>query len=403
MKTFRNAMIGVALFALPALLPVAVGWAQRAVEDAPVVPPLTSVPTFSTANIARQGHFYVGGKWAGEPGKEVMRGAMYVETWVPKKIRYKYPILFIQSGGGETNVALLQTPDGRPGWAYDFVNRGYTIYMMDLPARGRSAYVPGLDGDLLPPRSGPLMEEVWSGARPPSTPQSTWPQYTKHTQWPGDGPNKGKMGDPIFDYFAKTDSQAPTGKDMEQLAADDIVQLVELIHGPVVLLLHSGVAPSGWLVADARPKAVKAIVAAEPVSPPIENAERGSTGPARLYGLTNRPMTYDPPIKDPSELHPVREEKADGTDLIPCWVQSEPAHKLVNLENIPVLNVSGEASYHRPYAHCTAKWINQAGGKATFVRLEDVGIRGNGHQFLSEKNSAEISKYFMDWLEKNVP
>jgi len=403
MKTFRNAMIGVALFALPALLPVAVGWAQRAVEDAPVVPPLTSVPTFSTANIARQGHFYVGGKWAGEPGKEVMRGAMYVETWVPKKIRYKYPILFIQSGGGETNVALLQTPDGRPGWAYDFVNRGFTIYMMDLPARGRSAYVPGLDGDLLPPRSGPLMEEVWSGARPPSTPQSTWPQYTKHTQWPGDGPNKGKMGDPIFDYFAKTDSQAPTGKDMEQLAADDIVQLVELIHGPVVLLLHSGVAPSGWLVADARPKAVKAIVAAEPVSPPIENAERGSTGPARLYGLTNRPMTYDPPIKDPSELHPVREEKADGTDLIPCWVQSEPAHKLVNLENIPVLNVSGEASYHRPYAHCTAKWINQAGGKATFVRLEDVGIRGNGHQFLSEKNSAEISKYFMDWLEKNVP
>jgi pimeloyl-ACP methyl ester carboxylesterase len=377
--------------------------AQQAPKGEPVVPPLTSVPTFSTANIARQGHFYVGGKWAGEPGKEVMRGAMYVETWVPKKIRYKYPILFIQSGGGETNVALLQTPDGRPGWAYDFVNRGYTVYMMDLPGRGRSAYVPGLDGDLLPPRSGPLMEEVWSGARPPSTPQSTWPQYTKHTQWPGDGPNKGKMGDPIFDYFAKTDTQSPTGKDMEQLAADDIVQLVDLIHGPVVLLLHSGVAPSGWLVADARPKAVKAIIAAEPVSPPIENAERGSTGPARLYGLTNRPVAYDPPIKDPSELHPVREEKADGPDLIPCWVQKEPAHKLVNLEGIPVLNVSGEASYHRPYAHCTAKWINQAGGKATFVRLEDVGIRGNGHQFLSEKNSADISKFFMDWLEKNVP
>jgi pimeloyl-ACP methyl ester carboxylesterase len=377
--------------------------AQQAPKGEPVVPPLTSVPTFSTANIARHGHFYVGGKWAGEPGKEVMRGAMYVETWVPKKIRYKYPILFIQSGGGETNVALLQTPDGRPGWAYDFVNRGYTVYMMDLPGRGRSAYVPGLDGDLLPPRSGPLMEEVWSGARPPSTPQSTWPQYTKHTQWPGDGPNKGKMGDPIFDYFAKTDTQSPTGKDMEQLAADDIVQLVDLIHEPVVLLLHSGVAPSGWLVADARPKLVNAIVAAEPVSPPIENAERGSTGPARLYGLTNRPVAYDPPIKDPSELHPVREEKADGPDLIPCWVQKEPAHKLVNLDGIPVLNVSGEASYHRPYAHCTTKWINQAGGKATFVRLEDVGIRGNGHQFLSEKNSADISKYFMDWLEKNVP
>jgi pimeloyl-ACP methyl ester carboxylesterase len=77
------------------------------------------------------------------------------------------------------------------------------------------------------------------------------------------------MGDPIFDNFAKTDSQSPTGKDMEQLSADDIVALVDLIHEPVILLLHSGVAPSGWLVADARPKMIKGIIAAEPVAPPI--------------------------------------------------------------------------------------------------------------------------------------
>src|SRR4029077_1600970 len=105
-------------FALVIVLTGKIG-AQQEPKDMPVVPPLTSVPTFSTSNIARQGHFYVGGKWVGEPGHEVMRGAMYVETWVRKKIRYKYPILFIKAGGGETNVALLQTPDGRPGWAYD--------------------------------------------------------------------------------------------------------------------------------------------------------------------------------------------------------------------------------------------------------------------------------------------
>jgi pimeloyl-ACP methyl ester carboxylesterase len=398
----RNLRVSITVFAVVGFALAGRFSAQQSPKDAPVVPPLTSVPTFSTANIARQGHFYVGGKWVGKPGQEVMRGAMYVETWVPKKIRYKYPILFVQSGGGETNVALLQTPDGRPGWAYDFVNRGYVIYMMDLPARGRSAYVPGVDGDLLPPRSGPLMEEVWSGARPPSTPQSSWPQASKHTQWPGDGPNKGKMGDPIFDYFAKTDTQAPTGKDMEQLSADDIVALMDLIHEPVVLLLHSGVAPSGWLAADARPKLVKGIVAAEPVAPPIDNAERGATGPGRVWGITNMPITYDPPIKNASELQTVHEEKADGPELIPCVVQKEPAHKLINLKGIPVLNVSGEASYHRPYAHCVAKWLNQAGVKTTFVKLEDVGITGNGHQFMSEKNSAQISKFFMDWLEKNV-
>src|SRR5665213_3632139 len=106
-------------------------------QDTPVVPPLKSVPTFSTAKIARQGHFYVGGKWVKTPGGNIMRGAMYVETWVPKKIRYKYPIVFVQSGGGETNVALLQTPDGRPGWAYDFVNRGYPVWISPLAGAPR--------------------------------------------------------------------------------------------------------------------------------------------------------------------------------------------------------------------------------------------------------------------------
>src|ERR1700722_14618795 len=90
--------------------------------------PLASVPTFSTANIGRRGHFYVGGKWVGEPGKETMDGAMYVDVWVPKDIRHPYPIVFVTGGGGQGPYSLMQTPDGRPGWAYDFVNQGYTVY-----------------------------------------------------------------------------------------------------------------------------------------------------------------------------------------------------------------------------------------------------------------------------------
>jgi pimeloyl-ACP methyl ester carboxylesterase len=273
--------------------------------------------------------------------------------------------------------------------------------MMDFPGQGRSADVPGVDGELMPPRSGPLMEEVWSGGRAPASPQTSWPQAKKHTQWPGDGPNKGKMGDPVFDYFAKTELQTPTGPDLEQLTADDLVELMDLIGQPVILLLHSGAAPSGWLAADVRPKLVKGIIAAEPVGPPMENRE-GVRAPRRLWGLTNRPIHYDPPIKEASELQTVRQDRADGPDLVPCWVQKEPARRLVNLQAIPVLNVSGEASYHRPYAQCVAKWLNQAGVKTTYVNLEDVGLPGNGHQMMSEKNSAGIAKFFMSWLEKNV-
>jgi hypothetical protein len=118
--------------------------------------------------------------------------------------------------------------------------------------------------------------------------------------------------------------------------------------------------------------------------------------------LTNLPVHYDPPIKEASELQTVRQDQPDGPDLHACWIQKEPAHKLVNLQAVPVLNVTAEASYHRPYAHCIAKWLNQAGVKTTFVNLEDVGLRGNGHQMMSERNSAGIAKYLQSWIEKNV-
>jgi hypothetical protein len=140
-------------------------------------------------------------------------------------------------------------------------------------------------------------------------------------------------------------------------------------------------------------------------TPPLENAERRAPGnytPGRPWGLSGLPITYDPPAKEASELKTVRQDKADGPELIPCWVQQEPARTLINLQAIPVLNVAGEASYHRPYAHCVAKWLNQAGVKTTFVGLESVGLFGNGHQFMVEKNSDGIAKYFIGWLEKNV-
>ena len=377
------------------------GLAALLAVTATAAPP-SAVPTFSTADIGRQGHFYVGGHYTTEPGKETMDGAMYVEVWVPKNIRHPYPLVFITGGGGQGAYSLMQTPDGRPGWAYDFVHRGYTVYMLDYPGQGRSAFIPGVDGNLTPPRSGPFMEEIWTGGRPAATAASSWPQAKKYSQWPSDAPNKGKMGDPVFDYFAKTEMPVVASPSQEQRTVDALEQLMDMIGQPVILMLNSGVASTGWVVADARAKLVKGIVAVEPVAPPIGNAERGSSGPGRIWGLTNLPVHYDPPVHEAAELQTVRQDVPDGPDLLPCWIQKEPARMLVNLRAIPVLNVSGEASYHRPYAHCVAKWLNQAGVKTKFVNLEDVGLPGNGHQMMSEKNSAGIAQYLESWIEKNV-
>ena len=395
------------LFALVALL-VSGGRGESAKHPngpsrpAVCIPTDGCIPTFSTENLGRMGNFYVGGNWEGKPEQEVMVGAMYVEVLVPKKIQHPYPIILVQGGGGQTVVASLQTPDGRPGWAWNFLNAGYTVYMMDPPGSGRSAYFPDLYPPLASPRTAKVMEQVWTGGRPP-TPQmqKAWPQWNKYAEWPSEAHNKGQIGDPVFDYYAKTELQHILGY-QEKLFSDALIRLLDLIGKPVIMLVNSGYAPSGWVAADARPKLIKGIIAVEPWEPPIENAELGVTGPARPWGLSNLPLHYSPPLKDPTELRPVRQAKAAGPGLIPCWLQQEPAHKLINMEVFPVLEVSGQASYHRPFAGCTAEWLNQAGVKTTYVRLEDIGLRGNGHQMMSEKNSAAIAGFFMQWLDDNV-
>ena len=125
-------------------------------------------------------------------------------------------------------------------------------------------------------------------------------------------------------------------------------------------------------------------------------------GPARLWGVTDVPMHYDPPTSGPAELQSVRQEKPEGPGLGLCWRQKEPARKLTNLEKIPILIVSSEASYHSVYDHCDAEWLNQAGAKATRLRLEDAGLHGNGHMMMLEKNNFEIAKLLDRWMQKSV-
>jgi acetyl esterase/lipase len=62
----------------------------------------------------------------------------------------------------------------------------------------------------------------------------------------------------------------------------------------------------------------------------------------------------------------------------------------------------GEASYHAPYDHCTARFLAQAGVPVRFVRLEDQGIHGNGHLMMLEKNNGRIATLIADWLDRTV-
>jgi len=44
----------------------------------------------------------------------------------------------------------------------------------------------------------------------------------------------------------------------------------------------------------------------------------------------------------------VREDKADAPDLATCWKQAEPAHALSNLQKMPIMVMTSQASYDAP-------------------------------------------------------
>jgi pimeloyl-ACP methyl ester carboxylesterase len=163
------------------------------------------------------------------------------------------------------------------------------------------------------------------------------------------------------------------------------------------------------LGADARPDLVKAIVAMEPSGPPVhDNLTKGppdwfEDGPfTKPYGLTAAPLTYDPPLSSPGDLAFVKQAMPDAPDRVRCWEQAEPARKLAKLQDLPVLVVEAEASYHAPFDHCTARYLKQAGvTKTTYVRLAELGIHGNAHMLMLESNNHEIAEVARQWLESN--
>jgi triacylglycerol esterase/lipase EstA (alpha/beta hydrolase family) len=79
-------------------------------------PPKLPVPAIDQSAVAQRGYFYVGGKYTGEPGKDIMQGQVYVEVLAPKDVRRPYPLVLIH-GAAQTATNWMGTPDGRKGWA----------------------------------------------------------------------------------------------------------------------------------------------------------------------------------------------------------------------------------------------------------------------------------------------
>jgi pimeloyl-ACP methyl ester carboxylesterase len=332
----------------------------------------------TSLKLADQGCFWVGVQRKKMSYGEIALGQQYVQYMIPAEKRYPYPVIMVHGGGGQgTHMMGI---GGRPGWVHYFVQAGYSVYWLDRPSYGRSPYHP----DALGPSHLPNV--------PPYEGLVQTPVVFNTAQWPGPG----GMNDPLIDQFMACES----GNVMDEAFHSDLawhggVELVDRI-GPCILLTHAFGGFFGWGVADRRPNLVKGIFCME---------INGNPFAAQLkWGLTASPMTYDPPVTDPSQFQLVDHMLPPDSPrpLIPSYkLQAEPARKWKNLRGIPIGWLSSEfGGGGSPISN--VEFLKQVGCSAEMVRLRDYGIVGNGNLMLLEKNNHEVFGVVHEWLDRKV-
>jgi pimeloyl-ACP methyl ester carboxylesterase len=324
-------------------------------------------------------------------------------------------------GGGGQGLDWLCTPDGRRGWALILLEEGYKVYVVDRPGHGRSPYHPDVNGPF--PAQCLTLESLSGRFTPPNAgAPDNGPYRRLHNQWPGTGEvgsndlaqmvagqggsyvnnalpgGQGAQGagrggpPPIATVLGPTGAPAG-GPDPQHLVWRQRGAMLLDKIGPAIIMTHSAGGPFGWLVAEMRPNLVKGIIAVEGGGQPFAGQN--------VWGMSTIPVTYDPPVTDPSEIK-TRSVAAPESGVNAYLLQEEPARKLKNLQNIPIVIVTAEASFASPGNPAAIAYFKQAGCKAEELRLVNLSIHGNGHMMMLEKNNRGALKPILEWVEKNV-
>jgi pimeloyl-ACP methyl ester carboxylesterase len=399
-------------------------------------------------DLAEWSYFFVGVERAELARATYVNGKqMYVEYFVPAQVRHPYPIVLVHGGGGQ-GLDWMGTPDGRRGWTQILLEEGYSVYVVDRPGHGRSPYHPDVNGPF--PAQSLTLESLSGRFTPPNAAApDDGPYRTLHNQWPGTGevgsPDLAQMvasqggsyvntapaiagggaaggrgagsgapaatseavaggrqgagrggaaAAPVAAPAVLGPSGAPAGgPDPQHLVWRQRGAMLLDKIGPAIIMTHSAGGPFGWLVAEIRPSLVKGIIAIEGGGQPF--------GGQNVWGMSTIPVAYDPPVSDPSEIKTKRVD-APEPGVTPYLLQQEPARRLKNLQNIPIVIVTAEASFASPGNPGAIAYLKQAGVKAEELRLVNHGIHGNGHMMMIEKNNREVLKPILAWVDKNV-
>lgn len=150
-----------------------------------------------------------------------------------------------------------------------------------------------------------------------------------------------------------------------------------------------------FLIADRCPDSVQGIFSMDADPSPFRDI---NGNPAKPYGLSDIPLTYNPPVNDPATDLPQVKVGTDSASFQSCQLQRSPAKQLKNLVKTPIMQVISEAGPHILTGHCQPTFLRQAGVPVSLIYLADVGIKGNGQLMHIEKNNLDIAGLADRWF-----
>ncbi|MFL9926662.1 alpha/beta fold hydrolase [Herbaspirillum lusitanum] len=312
--------------------------------------------------IQAQGSFAVGGTVLQMPGRydnnnptsagQSFHGDhLYAFYQVPLNPR-PLPIVMLH-GAFQSARSWESTSDGREGFQTLFLRRGFPVYLVDQPRRGRAGSSTVAASVVPAPNDQLFFDQFRIGK---------WPKYFDNVQFD-------RKPETLDQFFRSVTPN--TGPYDAGVISDAIVALMKQT-GPAILFTHSQGGGPGWLTAIKSPN-VRAVVAFEPGS-----------------GF----------IFPPGELPPAMPSAAGP--LAPEAVSAEDFDKLTRIpiviyygDNFPTTPTAerGQDNWRvrLAMARIWVDTINRHGGDARLVHLPEAGIHGNTHFIMSDLNNVQIA------------
>jgi hypothetical protein len=324
---------------------------------------VTALEAQKPLTLASQGSFFVGGEsktLPSAPGRggafgagEITINQMYVQYQVPVNGDRHVPVVMVH-GCCLSSKTWETTPDGRMGWSEYFVRKDRPVYLADQSSRARSGFDPS------------ILTAVKAGTRPPSdlpnvlaaSHQTAWTVFRfgpKFGEAFPDGQFPIEAVDELYkqmipDLNATLPNPNPTLKNMAALA-------VKLKGAVLMGHSESGFFPEQAALVD--PSGVKGLISIEMGCPELK--------PAEITTIAKIPT-----------LVMFGDHLAD--------VQGGPAN------------------WNQSYESCN-KFVQQVkdkGGDAEMMYLPKMGIKGNSHMLMQDRNSNQLADLILAWIDGHV-